>query len=369
MGRRVFFYLSRLFVKSLLAVNLFFFVFVFWIEFFEFQRRQSSLAPFSFWQSLGFLSLKIPFVLQQLFPFLIFFTALSLFWRLNKGNEILILRNFGLSVWSLTVPFLAMAGLFGTLNLFVIQPASLFLLQAHKKQERAHGNPFVLDGTTAPKIEGEALWHKQKVPGYHLIYRLQYAHGSADAMDGVSVFVFDDAYGFRTGYKAERGKVREGRLLLENVWKLSAGAGPTYHRSLPFPFKLTAQEFFQKAPAPTEVAFWELSWWIECMEKLGMSAYRYRLEQQRLLSMTFWFMGMVLLASAFGASVQRKGGAVWLLSLGLAGSLLLYFIRDVTYALAGARYLPMLFAVWSVCLLTFLVALVLLFFREEKVGT
>ena len=58
-----------------------------------------------------------------------------------------------------------------------------------------------------------------------------------------------------------------------------------------------------------------------------------------------------------------------MLSLGLAGSLLLYFIRDVTYALAGVRYLPMLFAVWSVCLLTFLAASVLLFFREEKVGT
>ena len=365
MGWRIFFYLSRLFGKTLVAVTLFFGVFLFWIEFFEFQRQGWAPEATSFFQKVVFLGLKIPFTLQQLLPFLIFLTSLALFWRLNRGNEIIILRSFGASIWRVTAPFFMMASLFGLLNLFAFQPASLFLFHLHKKQERLHSKAHVPETLTPSQMPDSSLWYKQKVGDTHFIYRLTYEPGSTQATGGVSVFVFDTSYRFLTSYEAERGQVHQGRLLLKNVWKASGQTGTSYHQSVEVPFILTSEDFFQKIPSPQDLSFGELTSWIRWMDRLGMSSYLYRLERQRLLSLTAWFAGMVLLASAFGANVRRPGGGMWLMGLGVSGSLCLYFLRDLTHALAGARFLPLGFAAWSVCLITFLAALVSLVFQEE----
>jgi lipopolysaccharide export system permease protein len=340
----------------------FFSCFVLVVDFFEFQRRCSLADLLSFSQKMGLLFLKVPFVIEQLLPFLMFLGALSLLWRLNRGNEILILRSFGLSAWRIATPFCSAALAFGVINLTVLQPLSVSLFNAYQKRETR-----LLKKNTQPVVEvgSSGFWLQKKDPEHHVFYHIQNVQPSKRTLEGVSVYVFDRDYIFQTRYEALSGALLGDKLVLKDVWVLKAQASMVHEKESVLPLALTLEDLSNQTPAPQVVSFWSLAPLIRWMRQLGMSSYKYDLERQRLLAMTLWFAGLVLLAVVSGIRPQKQGGTLILLSLGLAGSLILYFIRDVTYALAGARYLPMIFATWSPCVLTFLTALTCMFFFEE----
>lgn len=363
MGRHLFFYMGRLFVRCFMGIIGFFALFVFILDFFEFQRRVTSASALSFGQKAGLLCLKAPFVLEQLLPFLMFLAALSLLWRLNRGNEVLILRSFGLSAWWIASPFFIVALAFGFLNLMVLQPASVSLFKMYQKRETRLLQKSTQD---VMQVSSSGFWLKKKNQDYQVIYRIQNMQQQTRRIEGVSIYLFDAHYRFEKRYEAREGRLEKEGLSLKDVWVLPAEQLGFHQSELTLPLHLSLKDLYQHSPSAQLISFWSFPSLIRWMNQAGMSPYKYKLEQQRLWAVTFWFGALVFLAVACGIRPQKRGGTLLLLSFGVAASLILYFIRDITYALASARYLPMIFATWSPCVLTFLMALILLFFWEES---
>ncbi len=362
MPLHLFFYLSRLFMRWFSGIFCSFFLIVFIFDFFELQRKSSLSKSLPFFTKVGFLCFKTPYILEQVMPFLMFLSTLGFLSRLNRGNEILVLRTFGLSSWRIAKPCFFIAIVFGLLNLTVLQPLSVMLYGVYQKKEQQllHKNP-----RSSFKILPSGFWIKKKHEGQSLIYHIQNVQEKTHLLEKVSLYCFKDANVFQKSYHATEGVLKKRELNLKNVWILSSGHHPVHQESLTLPFSLTLKELQNRSPPPQLISFWSLPTLIKWMSHAGMSPFKYQMEFQRLWALTFWFSGMVLLAVACGMRSQKQGGTLTLLILGLVCSLLLYFTRDLTYALGGARHLPMILATWSPCVLTFLVALVFLFFLEE----
>jgi lipopolysaccharide export system permease protein len=154
-----------------------------------------------------------------------------------------------------------------------------------------------------------------------------------------------------------------------DVWIISAQGPPFFQQEVRLPHQLTLKDLTQQSPNPQWIGFWSMLPLIKLMTKAGVNPYKYILEWHRLWALSCWLVAMVLLASACGLRShhpeRRRGSTLPILICGLSGALILYFVRDITYALGGARYLPVLLAAWAPCILTFLTALILLLYWEE----
>ena len=70
----------------------------------------------SFFSSVYFAFLKLPFLFQETLPFLALFASLGTFWRLVRSHELVTMRAVGVSVWQFLTPVIGCAVLIGVVG-------------------------------------------------------------------------------------------------------------------------------------------------------------------------------------------------------------------------------------------------------------
>ena len=93
------FYIARQFVLwffSFLAVLM---AVIMLFDFIELLRRGATRPDVTTLLTLRMAILKLPEVLQDLFHFIVLFSAMFTFWRLTRNQELVIARAAGVSAW------------------------------------------------------------------------------------------------------------------------------------------------------------------------------------------------------------------------------------------------------------------------------
>ena len=344
---------------------------IFVFEFVEFQRKTAFSHQISLLTKFSLLLLKTPFMVEQLLPLIVFVATLGLFWRLASGNEFLILRTFGQSPWRMSRPFMLAAIVFSLFNLTAIQPLSVLMFKKFQVGENKH---FYQKNTESFHFLNSGLWINQNTKDRRLIYHIRSIDMNRSILHQVSLYVTDHNNQFVERFMADRAILRTGSpksgIQMQGVWALTPDQPPRFSATLEPPYRLSLTDLAERTPNPQSVSFWALPGLIQVMDQAGLSAYKYTMEWHRLLAVSVWIVAMVLLAFACGLrsqdrSLRQHGGAATLLVSGILGALALFLIRDMTHALGAARYLPLLFAVWTPPILTTMVALLLLLHWEE----
>ena len=86
---------------------------------------------------------------------------------------------------------------------------------------------------------------------------------------------------------------------------------------------------------------------VNLFEKSGLSGAKYNLYWHSLIARAFWLLAMVMLAATFTMRPFRQGRTGFLIMVGLGMGFVLYFLRDVTYAMGLASTLPIMLAAWA----------------------
>jgi len=91
----------------------------------DFTENAGRLAGLPGYTPLGALAismLRIPFIMQQLFPFVALFSAMATLISLNRRFELVITRSIGVSAWQFLLPACFGAFLFGLCAILIINP-------------------------------------------------------------------------------------------------------------------------------------------------------------------------------------------------------------------------------------------------------
>lgn len=356
-------YVGSLFLKWVVLLLGIFTSFIMLFDFTELQRRAASRAtPISFLEKGGMVLLKIPFLLEQLLPFLIFWGALGLFWRLNRYCELIILRTSGFSVWQISFSPLILALLIGGADLTLVQPFSTFLLKQYQHKDIAYFNQ---PPAQTLSISSSGLWIKKNEPEASVVYQIHNINPAQQTVDHISVYVFSLKQEFLVRYDAAQAQLLPHQITLKDVWILPFEGPARFEKEYVLPFQLTLAHIYNHGPDPQVVSFWHLSELIDLLEQAGVSSHKYVLQKTSLWARPFWLGAMILLAAAFSFRTIRKGKTMGLLLLGGFSCFFLYVIKDITYALGRAEKLPFFLAAWTPAVLTFLLAIALLFHLEE----
>jgi lipopolysaccharide export system permease protein len=331
------------------------------IEATEFSRKAASRAHVKFGDILYLIFLRLPNHLEILLPFLVLLAALLTLYRLNKTSEVTVAKGFGVSVWQMALGLSSVVLLIGGLHLVVLNP----IVAAFNHQYEYEEQKIFSSKNLEVKVFDNGVWFREAVEDESRIINIAKINPTTRQFLNLTIQNFSPSGQFISRINAETAEIKEGKWLLQNVKKYAP-----YTQVEEIPLLELATEFdmnrILKSNMPVAtISFWGLPYYIEILEKSGLSSLELRLHQQMLLAKIGMMVTMILLAFAFTLRPIRQGYTTLLIIVGILSGFMLHFLNDIVHALGQAEKLPVFLAAWSPTLATALLSLTLLLHQEE----
>jgi lipopolysaccharide export system permease protein len=345
-------------------------------DFIELLRRAATRPDVGFGLPLEIASLRLPFVALQILPFAILLGGIVAFWRLTRSSELIVARAAGVSAWGFLAGPLLVALLLGATATLGISPLSSTLLARAERLDQT----FLRTGGGLTALAGGRLWLRQSDRGLDpmgvaiLAGRpVPLARGAATPPSGLARFELQDVTVWRVGpddrplarIEAPRGRLAEGRWVLEDAVTFGADRMPSAPRRIEFPTELTPDRIQDSFASPETLGFWSLPGFIAVLENSGFSAVRHRIQFQSLLALPVLAVAMALLAAGFSMRQTRRGGVAQMIGGGVAAGFALFVVDKVSNEFGEAGSLPVVLAAWAPTLAGLLLALALLLHLED----
>lgn len=289
---------------------------------------------------------QIPFTIQQLIPVSVLISVMLMLGIMHKHNEILAMKNCGLSLFNLSYPILAVSVLAGIGTFFISESIvpitssmanNIWNIQVEKR---------------APKgvYKLSQLWYR----GKGSIYQIRTYDSRQKIIEGLTIFFFDKAFTLTKRIDArkatwinDRWNLKNGRIQeigLDGSWK---SIDFTDH-SLQLPEG--PQDFETSMKAPEEMSFWELRKYMKRLNEEGYDSTRSQVDLHTKIA--FPFICPILTLVGIPLALRRKKGGIPLsitFAIGISFFYLLIFGLSRSLAISGA--LPPILGAWVANLL------------------
>ena len=345
------------------GVSLLFFgaVILFVSDLLELVRRTRDFEGYEFSDVSLIAILRLPSLLEQLFPFIALLAGIITFLSLNRYHELVMVKAAGLSVWQIIKPIFLITLVFGILGVIAFNPISIHL---KKISDETGEHLFALTGTSFLSAQ-ENIWIRQDSEEGEFIFFATNTNSSRTEFFDVSIIFLgsESKFGERT--------VAPKAILKQNYWELF-DAKVFYPNSNSVDFStlkiktyLTQTEINQRIAEPESVSFWELPSIINLTEKAGLPAYRYTLQFHTILSLPLLLTAMVIIAASVAMSYSKMGSPGRIFLVGILTGFILYMMTQFIKNLGGAGMIPPIFAAWSPGVIATMAGILILLYREE----
>ena len=331
----------------------------------EMLRQYASKDKISGITAIGLSLLKLPGLIEKVFPFIFLIGTMWTFSRLSRNHELVVARASGVSVWGILLPAIIVAFLCGMVVVALFNPVS-----AMTQSRYAYYDATLLKGRGSTlALSKNGLWMRQAVNGEQaVIHALKAAGGGEDGVVLKDVIIWRFESGRRLPHErleAASAVLRPHHWELTEAWRSANGRPPEYFPAHVLPTNLTPERIEESFAPPETLSFWDLPAFIHTAEEAGFSATRYRLHWQKVLSTPFFLCAMVFVAATFSLKSSRSGGMVRLVVAGALTGFALFFVSDVASALGQSGVVPVALAAWSPTLVASLLGATMLLHLED----
>jgi lipopolysaccharide export system permease protein len=304
---------------------------------------------------------KTPHMIEKAIPFAILFGAMFLFWRLNRSNEIVVVRSAGVSGWQFLAPVVVLAILIGAVTVAVFNPLSSAMLLRYEQLEAK----YIRGKSSLAAVSDEGIWLRQATDQGHYIIHANKVSPHEMRLDEVIIFLMQNQDSFVGRIDAPVARLKNGYWLLENVQITGPDQTPRKLDRHRIDTDLTPENIHDSFAPPETLSFWDLPHFISVLEAAGFSGLRHQLYWHTQLALPLLLSGMVLLAATFSLRQIRRGGTEILIVGGIATGFLLYFLSDVVSALGISARIPVVLAAWSPAVIACLLGAAMTFHLED----
>lgn len=355
--------LSRYFGLRFLSAVMLVFVGIFGlvalIDYIEMMRRASDIPNVSAILVAKTSLYRVPQVTERIMPFCILIGAMSCYLNLSRRLELVVARAAGISAWQFVAPALMVAFMFGVVATTIYNPISALLQERSKRYEAE------LFGHDSSPQSGGPFWVSQRSDDGQAIINAKSSRDQGVALNGVTVFTFDNEGRFLRRIEARAAVLDPGQWRLQEARVYVLGVLPVDQPEYRLKTNLTPEQVRESFATPETVPFWELPLYIKIAEHAGLVAAGYRYQFQKLLAQPFLMTAMVFLAAAVSLRFFRFGGVQKMVLSGVAAGFLLYVLSKVTEDLSKAELMHPVAAAWLPVLVGGLTGFIALLFQED----
>lgn len=345
-------YICGLYLNSFLAMmgGLLSVVFIF--DAIELIRRLSKRGEIDFLTVIELSIHKLPEVGLKIIPFVVFFTAIFMFWRMTRSHELVVIRASGVSAWQFIFPIIVTVLCLGVLKITVINPISAALLKRYETLEFQHlenaNNIFDLART--------GFWMKEDFGDQTMIIHATTVKVPEWKLHNPSLMFFDQEHNFLRRIDAQQGTLTQDGLKLldiavfDNIEKKhSTAKDATLHT------KFTPKDVENRFSSPQTISFWSMPHYINLVEKTGLAAAPLRAHYYSLLFEPFLYIGLTLIAAVLSLRPPRRNQGLMVVTGSIGTAFLVFFLGDLLSALGISERLPVIAAAFAPSLITVMI--------------
>ena len=342
---------NKIVIKYLVKENLYSFILVFSfscllfisIDLIELIRRSSTKEiEFSILLKMAFL--HIPTLFPIILPTVFLLSSMHTYMKLNKNNELTVLRASGFSIWVLITPTVANTLVISIFYIFVFNPIFAFMNVKFKNYE----SNFFKGSYGLFSISETGLWLREKNENFEYVINAQHYSFENNTLKNVKIFKYDHNNKFK-----ERIDVENVRMINDQYWELTNGfkleinKTPSAFSKDQIDINLDAEKIEKNFRPPDTISFWSLNEYIKNLESSGFSIKKHVIYKNYLFSFPLILISMVLLGCLLSIKKERvKKNAIKII-YGLIIGLIFHFTSDVVKTLGQSSDLNIFLTVWA----------------------
>ena len=358
-------YLTRQIVLNFLAVLAVVLGIIFMFEIVEQLRRFSNRTDAGFGMVLKMSLVKIPKVVDTVFPFVMMIAAMVTFWRLSKTNEFVIIRASGVSIWGFLAPVLFATFIIGVINLAIVNPISSYMHELHELYDYR----LKVKNPDALLFTNRGLWVREAIgEDSFAVIQAKSARQEDEKLllREVSILEMSRDTQIERRIEAYLAVLNEDNLELKDVKIFRAGKPRETVNSMNYQTSLTIDRIKENFIEPGAISFWQLPSTIHFYEMSGFSVTKHYMRYWSLLVSPFLLCAMVLVAAVFALRPNtRKGGVLLMIVGGVTVGFMVYFFSQVIYAFGMNNYIPAILAAWTPTLVVMMFSVSVLLHLED----
>lgn len=311
------------------------------LDFTENANRMSSLPNYSTTQAFVVSTLRIPFLMQQMIPFVALFSGMATLISLNRRYELVVARSVGVSAWQFLLPACLGAFLFGLATILIVNPLSAYGF--NKAEEIAaswkNGKVTAVSALRDP-------WLRQKTDEGETIIGAKSILNQGAVLVDATFITFNDNNSIKERFDARRADLKPGFWQLTDVTRFALAEEPVHYQSIKIPTQLRPEFVQEKLASPETIPFLQLPHTIKVARSFGYSANVFDMQFQSLLALPALLMAMTLIAATVSLKFVRFGQSGTMILGGVLAGFVLYVVTVLVKAFGNAGFVPPFVAAW-----------------------
>jgi LPS export ABC transporter permease LptG/LPS export ABC transporter permease LptF len=354
-------YVARRFLLTVSATFALCAILIFMIDIVELLRQAGKFGRVPTADIAWMALLRLPAYTEILLPFCVLAGSIAALLMLGRKSELIVMRAAGMSVWQFLAPGLVVACAAGVLAAVVYSPLAAW---TRAESERLFAEAFGREATVL-KTDGSGAWLRQDGTDGASVLNAGAAAGDGKTLFNLFLLQFD-----RNGHFAERVDAQKA-VLLDGYWRIEkatvskSGRETENFDAYTVSTYLSPERVADALGAAMSVSFWDLPGLIEVAEKAGLSASRFRVQYELLLSRPLLLMVTVLLAATVSLRSFRGGGVQTMVIAGMLGGFGFFLLSEVSRQIGIAGLAPPAAAVWIPVVVACFGSLTVLLHQED----
>ena len=342
---------SKIILKYLIKENLISFLIILSFSCFLFISidlieliRRSSSKSIEFSILLKMAIFHIPSLFPIILPTVFLLSSMNTYMKLNKFNELNVLRASGFSIWSIISPAL--------INVFLISASFILILNpvfSHMNIKFKNFESIYFKGNSGLySISQTGLWLREKNNNFEYVINAKHYSSEEKKLKEVKIFKFDLNDKF-----LERIDVDNVEMINDQYWKLINGyklelnKTPNEFETYDLDINLDVAKIEKNFRPPETISFWELTNYINNLEKSGFSVKKHVIYKNYLYSYPLILVSMVLLGCILSIKKERIKKNILKVISGIIIGVIFHFLSDIVKTLGQTGSLNVFFAVWA----------------------
>ncbi|WP_407965059.1 LPS export ABC transporter permease LptG [Bartonella sp. C271] len=354
-------YFFMLYLKTVCCFLLGVFILVLLIDFTENFSKLALLPHYTAKGAFLISLLRIPLIIQQLFPFIALFSAITMLISLNKRLELVIARSIGISAWQFLTPACFGAFLFGLFSILFINPLAAWSSSQAEKivaAWRSNNTQISISNTRIPWLTQHTNLGRTTIGAKSII------HKDLSLIDATFVQYNENAT-VKNWINTKKAMLTDGAWLLINGTIYKIGQTPEKFSELRIKTHLKPEFLTEYLADPVTIPFYKLPKKIAVARSFGYSANKFDMHLQSLIALPMLLVAMTLIAATVSLKIPRFGQSKTLILGGVTAGFILYVISMLVRSFGNAGYIPPIIAAWVPVIVALFFGISFLLYTED----
>lgn len=343
---KFFLYLNRNFTQSVIYIGVLILCCTFIISVFDILNNfKSIIIPFKTIILLAFL--KLPFLIGEIFPLIIFISILFTFDKLARSNELVIFLTSGINIWRVIYPVILTSFILGFLFLIVMQPISANFLNKFEYLSRKLKN----NSQSSFLVAEDGLFIMETIGNENRVYTSKYVTPTESSFHNFTMIVLNKKNDFQRKIESGKAIFQKGRITLDDNILVTDKTGNeiTLGDNI-ISTNLNFKKILEKFTSPEKISIWKLASISYQLKNSGINSDKFVNYYYKLLFRPFYIISIALVATCFINLNLRSNSNIRILAIGSIFGFLIHSFKEIltTFLISNglsspiAQFLPLL---------------------------